>query len=429
MRGSLVSTCLGLIGAALVASPAAAAPAVSGEFPLPAGQTVGSNNEIVEGPDGNMWVTSENNSVVRIQPNGSMTPFPIGNTPFGITVGPDQNLWVSTAIGVTKVPPSNPVGFQAYDIGLEQGRGITAGPDGNMWVVGNGNAAGSGELTRFSPADPENTEVTTQIANLAPRGMDTASDGMLWIADNSGRVLSATAAAAPVITPFAVGGGVQDVGAGPNGQVAYANPLSSPQSVGRIAPGGSPQVTNLENTDPFGVVFGQDGAYWIARTQGKDLLRLTPDGATTTLGGFAPDTVLGPRKIATGPDNTLWVTIDMPDRIARISGVEPPPPPGGGAETTIDKGPKRKVKTSRRKAKVKFRFSSEDPEATFECALKKRQGGGHQDAKPARFKPCSSPRKYKLKPGKYTFQVRATVAGVTDQTPARQKFKVVRDRD
>ena len=90
--------------------------------------------------------------------------------------------------------------------------------------------------------------------------------------------------------------------------------------------------------------------------------------------------------------------------------MEPPTSGGGGGggsagETTIDKGPKRKIKTRRKKAKVKFKFSSPDPAAIFECALKRpRKQAGKA---PARFTPCSSPRRYKLKPGKYTFKVRA----------------------
>ena len=126
------------------------------------------------------------------------------------------------------------------------------------------------------------------------------------------------------------------------------------------------------------------------------------------------------------------MTLDTSDKVARVTGVEPPTTGGGGSggsagETTIDKGPKRKIKTRRKKAKVKFKFSSPDPAAIFECALKRpRKQAGKA---PARFTPCSSPRRYKLKPGKYTFKVRATVGGVTDQTPARQKFKIVRVDD
>ena len=62
----------------------------------------------------------------------------------------------------------------------------------------------------------------------------------------------------------------------------------------------------------------------------------------------------------------------------------------------------------------KIHFSSNDSMATFKCKL---------DAEP--WKPCTSPTRLKnLKPGKHTFQVRATGAGGTDPTPAKTSFKV-----
>lgn len=50
-----VSATIGLI-VALGASPASAAPAVDGEFAV---SGVGTDNTIVKGPDGNVWVTLE----------------------------------------------------------------------------------------------------------------------------------------------------------------------------------------------------------------------------------------------------------------------------------------------------------------------------------------------------------------------------------
>jgi virginiamycin B lyase len=405
------------------ASAASAAPTVSGEFAIPGG--VGTDNDIVEGPDGNMWVTRETVSgIARITPAGDVTTFPLANTAFGIAVGPDGNLWVSTTIGVIKVPPANPAGATAFTVGLTDGRGIVAGPDGRMWV------AGAGQLVSFDPADPAGDNVSTPIAGLVPHGMSVGSDGLLWIADGSGRVISATATPVPTITPYdiqiAAAGGAQDVAAGPNGQVAYAAPTTSPQTVGRITPGGTPQKTELENTDPFGVTFGQDGAYWFARSQGNDLLRLTTDGQTSTLGGFAPSGGVGPRKIATGPGGTLWVTLDTPEKVARVTGVEPPTPPAT-TDTQLVKTPKKKLRAKDKpngkkgRAKAKFKFDSTVAGAEFECSLVKK-------GKPQKFKSCQSPAKYKLKPGKYEFAVRAVVGADADQTPATFRFKVVRKR-
>ncbi len=67
------------------------------------------------------------------------------------------------------------------------------------------------------------------------------------------------------------------------------------------------------------------------------------------------------------------------------------------------------------KSKLKFKFTSSEPDSTFECKL---------DKKP--FKACTSPKTVKhLDQGKHKFQVRAIdPAGNVDGTPAIYKFKV-----
>ena len=101
--------------------------------------------------------------------------------------------------------------------------------------------------------------------------------------------------------------------------------------------------------------------------------------------------------------------------------------PAPEVETEIDKAPGKKLKTKKAKAKAKFKFSSPIPGATFECKLKKakQQKASPRQLRATKFKPCTSPKKYKLKPGKYTFQVRAVADGVADPTPVKRKFKVV----
>jgi hypothetical protein len=187
--------------------------------------------------------------------------------------------------------------------------------------------------------------------------------------------------------------------------------------------------------DPFGVALGADGAYWFAMSADDNLKRLTPDGHVTPLNGFPPK--FFPRQISAGPNNTLWVAMEIPGEntveVARISGLEPPvkPGPGGGGpkpapDTKISKGPKGKVKTRHKRAKVKFRFSSTTAGATFECAMTKAKSKkkAKKSAAP-RFSACKSPKTYQLKPGRYTFAVRAVLGGVADPTPAKSNFRVV----
>jgi CSLREA domain-containing protein len=82
---------------------------------------------------------------------------------------------------------------------------------------------------------------------------------------------------------------------------------------------------------------------------------------------------------------------------------------GGPPETKITK-----VKRKSKKHKAIFRFTSSEAGSTFECRIDKK-----------RFRPCKSPRRYKLKPGKkHKFRVRATNSiGEVDATPAKAKVK------
>jgi hypothetical protein len=88
-----------------------------------------------------------------------------------------------------------------------------------------------------------------------------------------------------------------------------------------------------------------------------------------------------------------------------------PAPPA--PNTTLTKTPPKKIKTTKKKAKVSFSFTSSIPGATFQCS---KDGGA--------FVACTSGISYKAKIGKHTFAVRAVNAGVPDASPATYSFKV-----
>jgi virginiamycin B lyase len=368
------------------------------------------------------------NDVARITPGGEVTEYdlgPIGAS--GITGGPEGNLWVTHNGGVTSFSPADPVGTKdpTEIIQIIGSHSIVTGPDGNLWVATDTN------LVSIPPGDPEKAKAFP-VAGLSPKDIDVAGS-RLAIADSGGE---------PRIVTFAISGGEpfdqkdykipgasQGVAGNPSGQIAFSAPLASPEEVGLITPPNDPVTTELLG-DPFGVALGIDGAYWFAQFAFDSLTRLTTDNQMTTLGGFS--TGSGPRQIAAGPGNTLWVTLQVANKVARVSGLEPPtagPVAGTTPETQITKGPKKKVKTKRKRAKVKFRFKSPNAGATFECALTKvkKKKKGKPAPKP-RFKPCKSPQGYRVPVGKYRFEVRAVLAGVADPTPAKKVFRVVRKR-
>ncbi len=396
------------------AGPVAADPVADGRFAV---SGVGTNNQITIGPDGNVWVTLDaTNDVARIAPDGTVTQFnPAGLTsPTGITAGPDGNLWVTQAGAVARFSPADPDAAVAFAIAdIADPRAITVGPDGNLWT-----ASGDKVIT-FPAANPAGFTSYGATGVLGARWITSGTDGNLWVADFGGQqIVRVTTGGAG--TAFPTGGGPQGVTGGADGQVAYSNPTAVPQTVGRIQAPGSPQSTDTPLSDPFGVAYGGDGAYWFAQFATNDLGRLTPGGAYSRL---PLDAATGPRQITAGPGNTLWVTLDLTEQVARVRGVSvaPQPQPAAAADCAFadphHQGAEEVVRTKRAKARVKVRFSG-TPGASFQCRLGK---------KPVKkWRTCSSPKVLKVKPGRYRLRVRAVLDGAKDPTPAKARFRIVR---
>jgi streptogramin lyase len=337
MRGTVAA----LLLAALLSAPAAlAAPHVEFAKPM-AGVTT--NDQLVAGPDGNIWVALAD-AVARVTPDGTVTEFKsadlgnkLGSPEGGIAAGGGA-IWVSQPpVGfqsILKITPGNPpvaTSFPVTDIDAGA-TAMTRGPDGNIWVGLNG------KLVKFPTSDPTSSTVYP-ITGLQPKCMAASGDGTLWVTDgnNGGQILNVTTAGTLVHAPYPTGSTPQCVSAGgPNGQVTFGLPTNSPQQIGQLTPGGTLHTIDRPNgSDPFGVAFGGDGAYWVAEFAGNRLARVTTDGQLTTLTGFPNVSGQGPRQITAGPNNTLWATLDKPGfpadtQIAKISGVEPPPATGGG---------------------------------------------------------------------------------------------------
>jgi streptogramin lyase len=403
-----------LVGAGLLAAPAASAvPSVNGKFSVS-----GTPGQITQVPGGSIWLTLSGSGagrdLAKISPAGVVTEFNPANvtSPVGITAGPDGNIWVTQAGGVAMIPPGAPNTAQKFAINdIADPRAITTGPDGKLWT------ASGDKVVEIPPANPAGFESHT-VNGLGARGIARGRDGRLWVADFAGgRIARVTTNGAA--TFFNVGGGPQEVAAGRNQQIAYSNPGANPQEIGRITPGSNPRKTEVPNTDPFGIEFATDRAYWIAQFAGDNLGRLTQDGEYSTLGGLGPNS--GPRYLTRGPNNTLWVSLETAKKVARVRGVKPIP------ETTITRGPADPVETRGNRASVRFGFRSSIPDSLFDCALRKKGERTAREQRLAEFRRCTSPKLYeKLRPGGYNFLVRAIADGERDPTPATFSFRIIR---
>lgn len=319
MSARLLATILAA-GAALAWAPAApAAPTVAAELPLTA-----QPGQLTQGPDGNVWVALDGaaKDLARIGPDGTVTEFTTAGVtnPVGIAAGPDGSLWLTQAGGVARVAPATPTLSTVFPVAdIADPRAIVAGPDGNLWTASGDKAiriTTAGAATSFT------------VPGMGARGIARGGDGRLWIADFAGARLVALTTTG-VASFVATGGGPQEVAAGPGTQMAFTNPGALPQSIGRVSPAEAPATTAVPGTDPFGVAFGADGAYWTANFATSTLTRLSTAGDATTLNGLSAGS--GPRFLAAGSGGTLWVSLETAKRIARIGGLEPPapvPPPG-----------------------------------------------------------------------------------------------------
>lgn len=95
---------------------------------------------ITVGPDGNLWFTDPYYSrISKITPGGVVTQYSgIPGTIYqmGITAGPDGNLWFTGSDYIGKITPNGVV--TQYSAGITPGSSpanVTVGPDGNLWFT------------------------------------------------------------------------------------------------------------------------------------------------------------------------------------------------------------------------------------------------------------------------------------------------------
>ncbi len=325
----------------LAPAGAMAAPAHDGSYDV-----TGTPKQITQGPDGNLWVVLSGGGgtkeFARVTPTGTVTEY---DAPGGITTledvtsGPNNHVWFSASGNVVEVDPANPAAAVAHSVAqLQAPRGLVQGADGNLWVIDTFTNEG---LVKVSPAGNFLSEHA--VAGSSGRGITLGSDGRVWWADFFGNGTVRATDTAGVTTNYPGGSaGLQEIAAGPAGQVTYTQQAAQPYQLGRVSTADGSAQNTVADREPFGIDFGTDGAYWVAEFATDSVGRLTTDGQLThpiTLPAGS-----GPRYIAKGPDNTLWVTAETSKKILRITGVvaEQPQPqdPGntGGTPGTGDTG-------------------------------------------------------------------------------------------
>jgi streptogramin lyase len=260
----------------LTVSGAGASPGSIVEFSIPTQNSAPFG--ITAGPDGNVWFTEEaGGKVGRITPTGKITEFPVsGGLLRNITMGPHGNLWFTAAWGIGRITPSGTV--TTFPQSSSTLQGIAAGPDQNLWVVDH-----VGWIDRFST----NGQLTGQFpfpgtcCDSSAVNIAAGPDGNLWAAE-----------------------------------IASGGPPHA-DGIARITPSGTvTDYGSLPDAELRGIAAGPDGNLWFTAGAGDYVGRMSVDGQIDTFALAVPST---PAAIAPGTDGNVWFA----EEVGRIGQITP----------------------------------------------------------------------------------------------------------
>jgi streptogramin lyase len=263
-------------------------------------------------------------------------PLPSGGRPYGITGGPDGNVWFTVPDSqhyggsIGRITPGGV--FTEFSRLNPAPSFIVTGPDGNLWFTADdGCDDGFASIGRMTPAG-----VLTEFKQPFCRYLGdiaVGSDGNLWFtwSDQSVPFVFqhgiSRMTVAGVVTEFPLPGGSGGIAAGPDGAIWFTEggPLAFAfegslglDRIGRITTTGAVSEFALPvGSAPTGIVAGPDSNLWFTERSGNKI------GRITTLGTVAefpvPTAGSRPLYITSGADGNLWFTEEVGNKIGRIT--------------------------------------------------------------------------------------------------------------
>jgi streptogramin lyase len=247
--------------------------------------------------------------------SGGMQEFMIptaGGTPFGITAGPDGNVWFAEYLGnkIGRMTPGGSITEFTIPTQDSHSNGITAGPDGNVWFVeGLGNKIG-----RITPAGSITEFQTGLSPNSGPRDITAGPDGNLWFTENYAQKIGTIAPDGTITeNPMVLASRPGLITVGPDGNLWFTE--THPAQLGRATTTG--QVTEFPvpgGSSPTGIATGSDGNLWFADQDTNKIYRRNTNGTFTSFA--APGT---PTFLTAAPDGNLWFTEQWGNKLGRIT--------------------------------------------------------------------------------------------------------------
>ena len=264
---------------------------------------------IVEGPDGSLWATLPNavwtsggcNGLhggvlqYKIANNlashwcfsGNLAPYTNMVRPTGITVGADQNIYVS-----------DPGANQIESFVIPSGSGSYV--NGGLWGVPDGMSANAGlggivsgagylwftegnlgKLGRLDPAAASNGVTEYAISGaVTPNAIAFGPDGNLWIADTGAKKVFVVSTAGALVSTISTAATPQQISVARDGSM-YVTETGAANLVGRISTT-SFNISEYSNGLPAtsnplaGIAQGSDGQFYMTESTGSNVVYFAP---------------------------------------------------------------------------------------------------------------------------------------------------------
>ena len=301
------------------------------EYKIPAapGEPTGSTHEIAFAPNGDIWVTQQNQSrLVHRRADGKIETFDMGdgNGPHGIGFDKAGTIWLTFEFSnkIVHVDARGHV-LVAYPIPTDTvahagPHGLTIARNGMIWWTGKE----GGVIGRFDPKTEKFTLFKLAHADSAPIYISEMSDRSLWfteLQENAiGRItpqgrLTEITLPAENSRPIAIL-------EGPDHRVWFS--MEHASAFGTISLAGTGMKTypvTPAGAEPAALAFDAQGHPWIQYMTPDMIARIEPD-MTTIPYCIHPSCSVAPtammHRIRLGPDHRLWFTELALDTIGRI---------------------------------------------------------------------------------------------------------------
>ena len=241
-------------------------------------------NDIVQGPNNILYITTNSNLLVSITTAGKVQPFI--ETPFSVgdsLARRGDNLWINDfntgSIWRYNIP--NGVFTEFLTGGTPAGRRRRR--KGIVWFTGT-DANGDGQIGRLNPRNGRLT--STPVTGSSPGHMAIATDGKVWFTDRF------------------------------NHRVGYLDPSNRNQVTD------FPTLT--PEAGPQDIAAANDGSMWFAQATVGNVARITPDGTITEAGRTVKDDPNSGLESAFGitvfpEDQSVWYTKPADNMVAHLT--------------------------------------------------------------------------------------------------------------